>query len=187
MRLSLLNSDKANDVMLLFRDTFSDSEGISEGELIGNLAYEILTTTDEKDFVCFAAQDETTIAACIMFSRLSFEQGETAFLLSPVAVGTQYQRQGLGQRLIQFGLSSLKEKEVANRMLADSVKGVLTYGDPNYYSKVGFKPISESDIKAPLKLSYPDGWLGQSLTGEPIKPIAGNSRCINAFNKPEIW
>ena len=64
---------------------------------------------------------------------------------------------------------------------------LFTYGDPNYYSKVGFKPITEKLIKAPLKLSYPEGWLAQSLVSDEIQPITGNSYCVEAFNKPRIW
>jgi hypothetical protein len=33
----------------------------------------------------------------------------------------------------------------------------------------------------------PEGWLGQSLVGDEIEPIAGNSYCVEAFNKPEYW
>ena len=63
----------------------------------------------------------------------------------------------------------------------------LTYGDPNFYSKVGFGVVSEQVVPAPLKLSYPEGWLAQSLVGDEIEPIAGKSYCVEAFNKPEIW
>ncbi|MCG5517084.1 MULTISPECIES: hypothetical protein [unclassified Ectothiorhodospira] len=40
---------------------------------------------------------------------------------------------------------------------------VLTYGDPNYYSRIGFKPITEALAPAPFTLKQPEGWLGQSL------------------------
>lgn len=179
MRISTLNTGQIDEIKQLFHDSFADSEGAPEGELIGNLAYEILTTTPEKDFYCFVAQHKATLTGGIIFSRLSFKQEKVnVFLLSPVAVKTDYQRQGVGQKIISFGLKTLKEKSIA---------AVVTYGDPNYYSKIGFKPISEDVIKAPLNLSFPDGWLGQSLTGESIKPIASESYCIDAFNKPEIW
>jgi len=69
----------------------------------------------------------------------------------------------------------------------NGVSIVLTYGDLNFYSKVGFKLITEKIVKAPLKLTYPEGWLAQSLLGDEIEPIAGNSYCVEAFNKPEIW
>ena len=47
--------------------------------------------------------------------------------------------------------------------------------------------IAEKLVKAPLKLTYPEGWLGQSLVGDEIQPITGNSYCVEAINKPEYW
>lgn len=41
--------------------------------------------------------------------------------------------------------------------------------------------------QAPLKLTYPEGWLGQSLVSEEIEQVAGNSYCVEALNKPEYW
>ena len=96
----------------------------------------------------------------------------------PVAIQTGSQGKGIGQKLIQYGLASLKEKGVAL---------VLTYGDPDFYSKVGFRSISEKVVKAPLKLSYPEGWLGQSLLNHEVKPILADSHCVNAMYKPEYW
>ncbi|MCK5724403.1 MAG: GNAT family N-acetyltransferase, partial [Gammaproteobacteria bacterium] len=64
---------------------------------------------------------------------------------------------------------------------------VFTYGDPKFYSKVGFSLITEKLIKAPLALTYPEGWLGQSLISDEIKPITGDSYCVEALNKAEYW
>ena len=80
--------------------------------------------------------------------------------------------------MIKFGINHLKEK---------GVELAFTYGDPNYYSKVGFRCISEALAKAPLKLTQPEGWLCQSLHGDTIQPIAGISHCVKALDKPEYW
>ena len=72
-------------------------------------------------------------------------------------------------------------------MKNNNVELLFTYGDPNYYSKVGFKYISESIAKAPLILTYPEGWLAQSLAGENIEPISGNSTCVSALNSQQYW
>jgi len=60
---------------------------------------------------------------------LTFESEVNAFLLGPVAIHTSYQGKGIGQKLINFGLNTLKE---------NGVELAFTYGDPNFYSKVGF-------------------------------------------------
>ena len=109
---------------------------------------------------------------------MTFESEVNAFLLSPVAIHTKYQRKGIGQKLINYGIHHLKENGIAL---------VFTYGDPKFYSKVGFSPISEKLVKAPLKLTYPEGWLGQSLVSDKIEPVSGRSYCVSALNKPEYW
>ncbi|MCP3875224.1 MAG: GNAT family N-acetyltransferase, partial [Desulfobacteraceae bacterium] len=47
--------------------------------------------------------------------------------------------------------------------------------------------LSESVIQAPLKLSMPEGWLGQSLTEEPIPTIKERPACVKEFNDIAYW
>jgi len=104
---------------------------------------------------------------------LQCDQGHTVTDASAIQQG-----QGIGQQLIRFGLDELR------------VRGeelVFTYGDPNYYSKVGFKAVPEKTAKAPFALSQPEGWLGQSLTTVAIEPLPGYARCVAAFNEPDLW
>jgi len=54
-------------------------------------------------------------------------------------------------------------------------------------SKVGLKKITENLIKAPLKLSIPEGWLGQSLKEKSIPVIEDRPSCIKAFNNQAYW
>lgn len=170
--------ERNNEIKQVFTQTFADAEGQSEGVLIGNLAYEIMTTTKDSELYIFIATENDVILGSIIFSAITFDNKVNAFLLSPVAVLTCYQKKGIGQKLIQFGLDALKE---------NGVELAFTYGDPNFYSKVGFSLINESTVKAPLTLSYPEGWLGKSLINHKIEPIAGHSSCVEALNKPEIW
>ena len=174
----MYNPGNTEEIKQLFVKTFSDSEGQSEGFIIGNLVNELLTSTAGHDFYCFVATENEQIVGSIIFSRLSFDSKINAFLLSPVAVNTSCQGKGIGQKLINFGLGSLKE---------NGVELAFTYGDPNFYSKVGFIPITENIVKAPLKLTHPEGWLGRSLVSDEIKQIPGKSYCVEAFNKPDIW
>ncbi|MBW1649716.1 MAG: N-acetyltransferase [Deltaproteobacteria bacterium] len=178
MKLSIYNPSNTEEIKQLFTNTFSDSEGQSEGLSVGNLAYELMNSADDHDFYCFVATENEQIIGSIIFSKLSFEREINAFLLSPVAISTSYQGKGIGQKLINFGLNALKE---------NGVELAFTYGDPNFYSKVGFSFIPENLAKAPFKLTYPEGWLAQSLISDEIEPIIGNSYCVEAFNKPDMW
>jgi putative acetyltransferase len=163
----------------LFTATFSASEGPDEGAVIGDFVHDLMNTTPNQDLFVWSAYEDDELIGCIFFSRLVFEQDDrVAFILSPVAVKTDRQRSGIGQDLIGYGLSELRQK---------GIDFVTTYGDPQYYCKTGFRQITEEFAQAPLKLSFPEGWLGQSLVGADEQPLIGASSCVPALNKPELW
>jgi putative acetyltransferase len=178
MQFSKARLDDAAEIERLFIKTFADSEGQAEGELIGRLARAFMSDTPEGDLYCFVARKDGQIVGSIFFSRITFESDLKAFILAPVAVQTNHQGKGIGQKLIRFGLDTLSQ---------DGVELAITYGDPHFYSKVGFQSVTEGIIPAPLPLKHPEGWLAQSLNGAEIEPIKGNSACAEALNKSEYW
>ena len=178
MKLVAYEKSESIEIKQLFEDVFTDSEGEAEGTLIANLVVDLMSSMQDQDIVGFVAKDESKIIGSIFFTRLSFRAPIVAFILAPVAVHTDYQGRGIGQKLINFGIEQMKE---------NGTELVFTYGDPNFYSKVGFQSITEEIVKAPLKLTYPEGWLCQSLTGNEIAPSAEKPRCVAALNKPEYW
>ena len=178
MKLSTYIQCDPEEIRQLFYRVFSDSEGQDQGRSVSNLAYDLMTKTDEKDLYGFVATEENQVIGCIFFSRLTLEEENAAFILSPVAILTDHQERGIGQKLINFGINLLKD---------DGVKMLFTYGSPEYYSKVGFHQISEDTVKAPVELTMPFGWLGQSLSDRELVPIKGESRCVEALNNPEYW
>jgi putative acetyltransferase len=139
----------------------------------------LLAGTAPEDIFVFTAEEDGAIIGGIVFSQLTYEQdGRTVFVLAPVAVATRRQGQGIGQKLLAYGLRELRRA---------GVDIAMTYGDPNYYAKVGFTPVSEADAAAPYELNHPEGWLGQSLTESPMTPLKGPSRCVAALNDPVYW
>ncbi|MDF2152301.1 N-acetyltransferase [Vibrio sp. CAU 1672] len=178
MDYTLDDSRQAEKIEQLFLHTFSDSEGEAEGQVIAKLAGELINTTAGDERFVFVATEHQQLAGCIIFSRLTFPGGQSCFLLAPVAVHTDYQGLGVGQALIRYGLETLKQR---------GAELVMTYGDIRFYSKVGFVPVSEDIVKAPLALTYPQGWLGQALKGEHIAPINGTPRCVEAINHSVYW
>ncbi|MDD1794469.1 N-acetyltransferase [Enterovibrio sp. ZSDZ42] len=179
MNYLLALPEQTEEIITLFKNTFSDAEGKEEGGVIATLVSDFLSVPSiEDDLHVFVAMDNARIVGSIILSRMHFPNGENVFLLSPVAVATDYHGQGIGQTLINVGLETLKAKGVAV---------VVTYGDINFYSKVGFAPINESLIQAPLTLSYPEGWIAQPLQSDVIKPMNGKPRCSSALNNPNYW
>ena len=178
MNFSLFNPENTQEVIALFSNVFSASEGEAEGQVIGDLVKNLITQTKPDDLVAFVAKDDTQIVGCIIFSRFSVPNDQVAFILSPVAVSTNDQGTGIGQQLINHGLRQLRSL---------GIELVITYGDPAFYRKTGFEQISESVIKAPHPLSQPIGWLAQSMDGKPIEAMSGATQCVEALSDPMYW
>ena len=178
MNFEILDRSKRSEITDLFTSVFTASEGQTEGKLIGNLASALASNIDNQDILCFGAYEKASLIGSIFFTRLRFNQAIRVYMLAPVAVSTDHQGKGVGQALINFGLADLKNR---------AVDVAITYGDPSFYSRVGFEPLSENVIKAPVKLSMPAGWLGQSLGDEPIPAMSDRPRCVREFNDPVYW
>ena len=178
MEYRIYQPNDAPAIQNLFTSVFTESEGEEEGKLVGGVARELMASTDAGDLFGFVAVEGERIVGAILFSRLTFEQEIEVFLLAPVAVDSDQQSKGIGQALIRHGLGEMK---------ASGTSYVITYGDPAFYSKVGFHPISQDAFMPPYELSQPIGWIGQSLTDETIDAIPGRSKCVKAFGDPALW
>jgi predicted N-acetyltransferase YhbS len=178
MIYQIIDQLKQHEVVKLFTSVFTSSEGEEEGRLIGKLSSELASNIDNEEIICFGVFENDSLIGSIFFTRLQFDQPVQVYMLAPVAVSTEHQGQGAGQALIKYGINELNNR---------SVDVVVTYGDPSFYSKVGFQALSENVIQPPLELSMPFGWLGQSLTGEPIPTIHERPVCVKEFNDPVYW
>jgi predicted N-acetyltransferase YhbS len=178
MNYQTLDKSKQKEIASLFTSVFTSSEGDKEGVLIGTLSSKLASSIDNEETICFGVYENESLIASIFFTRLKFNNPIQVYMLAPVAVSTENQGRGIGQALINYGLSELKKR---------SVTVAVTYDDPSFYSKVGFQALPENVIQAPLKLSMPFGWLGQSLTGELIPTINERPVCVKEFNDPVFW
>lgn len=169
----------AEAIVELFASSFTASEGAEEGELIGALARRLIAETPAEDLRVFTAWENGTLVGVIIFTRLTYEgDPRTVFMMAPVAVAKVHQGKGIGQRLINHGLSALRQ---------EGVDIAVTYGDPAFYGRVGFKPVTEADLPAPQPLQQPQGWIAQSLTEAPMTLLRGPARCVAAFDDPALW
>ena len=179
MDFSTTVQGREQEIVDLFAATFAASEGPDEGALIGKLARDQMGGTAPADLFVFTAWEGETLVGGIVFSRLVYpEDARVVFVLAPVAVVPDRQGTGIGQKLLAHGLAHLRDA---------GIDIALTYGDPKYYAKVGFVPITQDFAAAPFDLQYPHGWLGQSLTAAEMTPLKGPSRCIAALDDPVYW
>ena len=177
MKYSLCEQKQRDAVSEMFNETFTASEGAEEGALIARLTLELATLSGSPDLFGCVALDEERIAGAIFMSRLRAVGGDL-FLLSPVGVHPDYQRQGVGKALVSAGFDRLREMEIDT---------CVTYGDPNYYAASGFRPVTEDVIPPPHALSMPFGWIAASMDGGEVRPVTGPTQCVAPFDDPSLW
>lgn len=170
---------RADEIAALFEATFTASEGAGEGALIGALVRAMFADVPEDGIAVFSAVEDGRIVGAVVFTAMDYPQdSRRVMILSPMAVATARQGEGIGQRLIRHGLEDLGRR---------GVDVVLTYGDPAFYGRVGFKVITGDDARPPLSLQQPEGWLGQALAGGAFVPLRGPSQCVAPLSRPELW
>lgn len=169
----------APQIINVFHNSFSASEGEAEVALIRTLVEHLLENTPEPDIFIFAALHHDTVIGCAIFSRLTYsDDARNVFILSPMAVHPGHQNNGIGQTLLRESIAALKDH---------GIDILMTYGDPSFYGKIGFLPVTEQLAPPPFPLSMPIGWIGQSLRSPEITPLQGSCTCVSALNIPDIW
>lgn len=89
--------------------------------------------------VSLVAEEHGSILGHVAFSPVALSRGDTGWYgLGPVSVEPRHQGQGIGSRLIERGLSALRERAAA---------GCVVLGEPQYYGRFGFR--AKTDLVLP--------------------------------------
>jgi putative acetyltransferase len=74
---------------------------------------------------------EGRVVGHVAFSPVTVSEGRGAwYVLGPISVAPALQRRGIGSRLVNEGLSRLRDREAA---------GCVLVGNPRYYTRFGFQ------------------------------------------------
>ena len=163
------------------QELYFDAFDKQESQLVADLAGALLTSSSTPQVINLVASDESAILGHIAFSPVCSNDGKKqpiGSILSPLAVATRHQRQGIGTLLIQEGLRWLKEKDCP---------AVLVYGDPAYYGRFGFKADLAKAFLPPFPLQYESGWQALVFDEEKILPEASPIRCVAPLDNPQLW
>ena len=159
----------------LHREAF----GKSEGDTVSQLAIELLEDKTALPTLSLVAEEGSEIIGNIIFSSVNIEgaEGVSAYLLAPLAVTKSRRGKGIGAKLINQGLETLKTR---------GAKIVLVYGDPHYYMRNGFK--AGHRLKPPYKLKYPDeAWMAREIEEGILDSTQGVVHCAASITSPEYW
>ena len=178
IKFSLTKNNKAKSIQSFFKRVFTKSGGKNEGNIVGNLSFKLANQVDGKDVIGIEGKIKNKIIAYIFLTKLSFKEDCLVYLLAPVAVDSKIQKKGMGKKIIKYGIKYLKRHKVDI---------LMTYGDPSYYSKVGFKKTKVSIIPAPYKLSQPIGWLINKISSKKLNKFKSKPNCVRPLRNKNLW
>jgi len=164
-------------------DVIVRTESASDHSMIRQVNEAAFGSDDEPDLVealrtegvvllSVVAESDGRIVGHILFSRMSIETptGAVAVVaLAPMAVLPQYQRQGIGGKLIRYSLDTL-------RGLGE--RAVIVVGHPSYYPRFGFSTERARFLESPFP---PDAFMALELTPGALDGIHGRVRYPHAF------
>lgn len=179
MQMVTVEQCQRADVERVFYRAFADAEGSAEGETILGLVRALIDTANQYRTQGFVAVDQAAVPiGGVFFTPLMFTNPASVMMLSPVAVATNYQGQGVGTYLIRQGLNALTRQ---------GIELAVTYGDPQYYARFGFEVVPVAAVPPPHELAQPEGWQAMPLGDAPLPTLQGLSRCVPPFDNPALW
>ena len=163
-----------DDLNRVYLSAFSEEER----EQVAALAQELSDTKIYRRNFCIVAEHNASLVGHIVFSPVTFDTCTSClgYILAPLAVHSDFHGEGIGSKLVEYGLQQLK---------AVAADIVFVYGDPKYYSRFGFHADIAATFIPPHKLQYPFGW--QALLLGDNQVTAGNISCVEALNRAEFW
>ena len=131
--------------MIIRKEMVSDIQAITEVTIAAFKTLHISNHTEQFIINALRAANALTISLVaeikekvvghIGFSPVTISDGSIGWYgLGPISVLPEYQKQGIGQSLINEGLSMLKDL---------GGQGCALVGDPNYYKRFGFRNYPE--------------------------------------------
>lgn len=160
----------------LIRKLHVEAFDVSEREAVAKLALDLI---DESESVLsLVAVENDEIIGHVVFSPMKImpDDNLSAYILAPLAVAPDRQKQGVGSRLIRSGMDALAEMKV---------DAVFVLGDPDYYGRSGFR--AGHGVSAPYPIPYPEAWLIREVTAGALQGVSGTAQCLAVLMDPEHW
>jgi putative acetyltransferase len=167
-----LAQEKSDDILSI-REVVTAAFGrTSEAKLIE-------TIRNSQNFIpelSIVATEQGNLLGHILFSPIVIEsQTQTfpALALAPLAVMPARQHQGIGSKLVQFGLAKCCE---LNHNL------VVVLGHPDYYPRFGFQTANQFGIQASFPVSE-KAFMVLELKADTLQNVSGLVRYPAYFNE----
>ena len=149
MNIRLAQETDLDSILKVVETAFSDEEN----KVIMNLVQELHQETTSYSIKSLVAEIDNRVVGYVSYSPifLKSDSNISGYILSPLAVSPEHQKQGVGSNLIYAGLDVLNQNNAGV---------LLVYGDPNYYGQFDFKEEIGQSFVPPYSLQYPFGGTG---------------------------
>ncbi len=142
------------------RRTFGQED---EPRLVNNLR----KSESYVDGLSLVAEKDGEVVGHILFTKISIEPHQEDFIalsLAPIAVKPEYQRQGIGSKLVNEGLKSCRSR---------GFNTIIVIGHPKYYPRFGFTLAREKGLESSIPV--PDeAFMVLELVSGSLDGIEGN-------------
>ena len=176
MNIRLAQETDLDSILKVIETAFSDEEN----KVIINLVQELHQETTSPSIKSLVAELDNQVIGYVSYSPIFLKSAFSisGYILAPLAVSLEHQKQSVGSNLINAGID----------MLAKDGAGVLlVYGDPAYYGKFGFKKEIGRSFVPPYTLQYPFGWTGMILNDTPVPEQPIHFECVAALSQSDLW
>ena len=171
------------------RATASDTAALLEvhraafsGEVEADLVASLLSAQDAQPCESWVADvDGSVVGHVLLTPGTAAGQHVPPLLLCPLAVLPSHQHAGVGTAVTNAALGSAADAGI-------TVVSVL--GDPDYYSRFGFRSLLESGPLPPYDIAeaHRDAWQTLTLNGQPPNALDGiRIQWAEPLMTPALW
>lgn len=159
------NNEDYKIVYKLIKNAFNEAEHTDGDE--HNLVERLRKSKNYIPQLSLVASINDKIVGHILLTKLFIENNDKKYeslALAPLSVLPEYQRMGIGSKLVKKSLSLAKEL---------GYNSVFVLGNENYYPKFGFRESLHFDINTPFEVPSKN-FMALELEKNSLKNIDGN-------------
>lgn len=168
----LIRQEEPRDVPDVYRLNEAAFKQPDEAELVNALRTNAQAFIPELSLV---ADVDRRVVGHVLFTRCWIDHAAgrsmESLALAPMAVLPEFQKQGIGDRLVRAGL---------DRARSLGFGSVIVLGHARYYPRFGFTPAEEWNIRPPFEVPA-DHYMALELVPDALASVAGTVRYAQEF------
>lgn len=162
------NNKDFNEVYEVIKSAFINAEHTDHNE--HNLVNKLRGSEAFVKDLSLVAEDNSKIVGHIILTKIRIGNNES-LALAPLSVLPNYQKSGIGSKLIIESHKRAKEL---------GYNSIVILGHSDYYPRFGYKPASKWGIKAPFEVQD-ENFMAIELVKDGLKDVSGTVNYAKEF------